>query len=405
VYSGFEKVKGFRFKSEYMISNILGSLENVSLSVYSEKKFLSTYVDIIDYFKISNNSRVQFMYDFIEKSFFKYKPSLLVISEPYEFAAKYSPDCDSKAEFTPFGKSVFLCYNTYHPNALLGIRNAIIGNDGYAYVDKVTVALQGDCKYNEAPEAPLVYESSDIVFTISQYWGNNVYHFLIEDFPRIIFFLDVIKQNENIKVHVNPSSLAEQLFQYFGIPKQRLISGNVYANFALIPTPSVACGNPSALHIRFLNERIVSTIEKSYSLNETKKYILLIKRSNSRRIDNYDQLLNALNSAYPGYIFEFLDNPTPSLAESFHIFYNAEIIVAPHGAGLSNIIACSKKLKGIIEYLTNDRDINICYMALAKILGFDYYGFIPSPSSSYHGTITADIPKTLALVDCFMNKK
>lgn len=41
------------------------------------------------------------------------------------------------------------------------------------------------------------------MFVITQEWGPNWYHFTVEHLPRITVFLDVLLENEDIKIAVH----------------------------------------------------------------------------------------------------------------------------------------------------------------------------------------------------------
>ena len=66
-------------------------------------------------------------------------------------------------------------------------------------------------------------------------------------------------------------------------------------------------------------------------------------------------------------------------------------MIAPHGAGLSNLLACrGGKHVSVIEFLAHDLDFNTCYLSLASVLDLDYHPFKMEMhrSSSYY----VDVP-------------
>lgn len=69
----------------------------------------------------------------------------------------------------------------------------------------------------------------------------------------------------------------------------------------------------------------------------------------------------------------FADNPVPSLNDTMRMFFSAVLIVAPHGAGISNIVF-SQPGTYVIEGICNPPNSNLCYQRLAHVLGHRWHG-------------------------------
>lgn len=55
----------------------------------------------------------------------------------------------------------------------------------------------------QVPMPPLfVWFNSLQVFVINQHWGQGFFHFLVENLPRIMIMLDVLRTNTDIKVEI-----------------------------------------------------------------------------------------------------------------------------------------------------------------------------------------------------------
>ena len=63
----------------------------------------------------------------------------------------------------------------------------------------------------------------------------------------------------------------------------------------------------------------------------------------------------------------------PSLGKQFAIFSRALIVVAPHGAGLANVLT-SPSGALIVEAQCNTNTFNLCYQDTAMLLGHHYVG-------------------------------
>ena len=71
----------------------------------------------------------------------------------------------------------------------------------------------------------------------------------------------------------------------------------------------------------------------------------------------------------------FADNPTPSLNDTMTMFHSAVVVVAPHGAGLSNVLF-SQPGTYVVEGVCNRPKVNLCYKRLAHVLGHHWHGIM-----------------------------
>jgi capsular polysaccharide biosynthesis protein len=78
----------------------------------------------------------------------------------------------------------------------------------------------------------------------------------------------------------------------------------------------------------------------------------------------------------------FSDNNLPSFEETLKIFYNAVLIVGPHGAGLSNMLF-SQPGTIVLEIICHNSPI-MCYSNLAYNLGMVYHGLVSEPNGIGH---------------------
>ncbi|GBG68236.1 hypothetical protein CBR_g2787 [Chara braunii] len=114
--------------------------------------------------------------------------------------------------------------------------------------------------------------------------------------------------------------------------------------------------------------------------------MLVIRRSHKRFIDNHDELMSALTDAFgnhPSRTLEVYDDRVfTSQRAIWQQFASADIIVSPHGAGLTNMLM-TKRGAVVYEFLQpidaqiDPSHLNFCYRELALILGLDYFGDFP----------------------------
>lgn len=119
----------------------------------------------------------------------------------------------------------------------------------------------------------------------------------------------------------------------------------------------------------FLKKRVQNTVGKNYP----EKIYISRKDSPHRRMQNEDELMVALSER--GYTSVTLTGL--SVAEQISIFENAKYIIAPHGAGVTNIVYCAPHTRVLEFYcLQNHHDTGqICMAKIAQCVSVDYASF------------------------------
>ena len=277
------------------------------------------------------------------------------------------------------------------------LKYAIVNETGDVFVNNVKI-VGNRCpeKYTKEKYSttfPTIKEQKesqvyDEVFTITQYWGTKYFHFLVEVLPRIVPFLTFLVQSPSIKIHIPgyEEPYLKQLSTHFKLNESRFITGLVRARILYLPQ-SGPCGSATVF-----NSRLQSMIQRSLipQDDQPRNIILLIKRSLKRYFTHHDEILSALkavvlrrNAFYRVDVFD--DNPLPSLEDTMRLFNRAFIVIAPHGAGESNMLY-SEPGTLLIEGLCNP--VNACYRNLMHVLGHRYYGIYYNKRDCM--TMTAD---------------
>ena len=97
----------------------------------------------------------------------------------------------------------------------------------------------------------------------------------------------------------------------------------------------------------------------------SRKLFLSRRRARNRRLVNEEEVLALL-----GADFELIEPETMSVQEQALLFSQAEMIVAPHGASLTNLLLCTQPTP-VLE-LVNDQEPPHTYRRLAALLGHPY---------------------------------
>ena len=126
-----------------------------------------------------------------------------------------------------------------------------------------------------------------------------------------------------------------------GIDLSRMVTGVCRAKLVYLPQSS-PCGFPSVHVIQLLSHVYRTTIKERFPEAALQRNsIVVISRTRSRNFKEAAEIEALVKSMAEenGFHFElFPDNSVPPLGQALQIFSRAVIVVAPHGAGLSNIL-------------------------------------------------------------------
>ncbi|MVA81057.1 DUF563 domain-containing protein [Agrobacterium vitis] len=123
------------------------------------------------------------------------------------------------------------------------------------------------------------------------------------------------------------------------------------------------------------------TIERRFS---RKIYVSRLDAGDVRRVVNEKAVCTLLES----HGFEIITPGELSVKEQVVAFRDAEIIVAPHGAGLANLVYCQPGVKTRVIELFQARCVNACYARICQAKGLDYTAIVnpDMPGQNTDGT-------------------
>lgn len=213
----------------------------------------------------------------------------------------------------------------------------------------------------------------------------NYYHWMIELLPQIGILkycnIDLSTIDKFVVNNIDSSYKIESL-KLLGIPESKILQSSefphIQANRLIATTPIY---QSKFWGIQFLRESFLNDIKLSEDAKlehgkTSRIYIVRENAPNRRSIINGDEVLNFLTNLG----FKPVKLETMSLLEQVFLFSRADIIVAPHGAGLTNVIFCPITAK-VIEFF-NPGYVNPCYWKLCNQVGLKHYNLIDQNKSS-----------------------
>jgi hypothetical protein len=210
------------------------------------------------------------------------------------------------------------------------------------------------------------------VIDLNYLWCTEYFHFFTEVLPNALFLT-----NTGVKypIFCRTSKFTEPAFRWFGITNEIVSSLPPLKTKQVVPI-YVECGNPSFQKIRLLRD----VIESKVHFKST--HGILIRRHGSRELLNEEEVFNFFQKKYPELTWVIFD--VLSIEDTATLFSKAAKIIAPHGAGLTNMIFAPKGTE-ILEFMPAS-DPNLCYWHLSEMLGHSYT-MLPVPCNKQNSMI------------------
>ena len=218
-----------------------------------------------------------------------------------------------------------------------------------------------------------------IILTQGASGHNNYAHWMLDVLPRIKLLLSKMLISEIKNIYVTKlNKFQNQSFSFLGLKSFKIIDPNIFRHVKADQIISVshpyyfkktwfyAQSNLPSWIIKFLRNDISKKVKfkkKSYKR-------IFIDRSDS--LQNHSKLIN--NTEVIKYLkskrYKCLRLTELNLKDQISIFKNCNTVIAPHGAGLTNIAFCKKNTK-VIEIIPQDNK-NFLFKRISKINKLKY---------------------------------
>lgn len=196
-------------------------------------------------------------------------------------------------------------------------------------------------------------------------WAAGYYHWLFEILPRLSLIEGVVPLNTApLIVSHQLSSFQRESLTLLGVIDRIAVLEHPHQQIETLYFPEVLAptGNPSPHAVAWLRAHLMSRVVLAPA--KSRRRIYLTRRdATQRRLLNEAEIVDFLQSEG----FEIVCPGDLSLAEQITLFQGVDVVVAPHGAGLSNMVFAPLGATLVEFFGTNY--INGCYWALANICG------------------------------------
>ncbi len=244
---------------------------------------------------------------------------------------------------------------------------------------------------------PLKYLEGKIAI-LSGLSGNVYFHWMVDVLPR----LEILKQQgidlaeiDGFVVNSIQRPFQRETLEKLGIPLSKIIESDqqshLQAEELIVPAFASTVGWVSPWIIEFQRQLFATAIHAP-DVDYPERIYITRKKAQYRRIFNESEVIECLKQ----YGFETVELETISVEQQAALFAHAKVIIAPHGAGLTNLMFCRPETQ-VIE-LISPHYLRFYYWTIAIQLGLEFYYILGEAfdcsalrSLMYQNPLTEDI--------------
>ncbi len=205
---------------------------------------------------------------------------------------------------------------------------------------------------------------------------SNIYHWLIDCVPRLMAITQI--GNTKIKFIINKDIVPYQreILNFFLDDRFELVPIRSYEVWELerylfssfVPSGT---GYIPPLFLKFVREKILHSYKIATQNPKIRIYVSRFKAKKGRKVLNEKEILKIFDK----FNFQRVFAEDLTFKEQVELFRSAEIIVSPHGQGLTNMIFSEQaKILELLPPLANGpkKILSPMIFMLAKSMGFEY---------------------------------
>jgi hypothetical protein len=243
------------------------------------------------------------------------------------------------------------------------------------------------------------------VCSFANSFSLNYFHWVIDfllQLEGLEYYQEETGRKPNLLINSHPTNWQKESLWLLGYEPNDCIEwqwnwSKVKAERLVVPSFRHEQGLVPPTACQWLRQRILSNLPEleSQKLSFSSRIYISRRQNTGRYVINEEEVLAALKPL--GFVAYTLENM--SFSDQVRLFTQAEIVVAPHGAGLTNMVFAQNL--SVVELFGSF--VVAAYFLLAKALGFNY-GFLTSGHSGKNqyrekfDGIVVDVAKLQSLV-------
>ena len=222
-----------------------------------------------------------------------------------------------------------------------------------------------------------VHQIEGTIAFLSVRWGATYFHWLYDVLPGLHliqksgFSWDEI---DYFVINADYPTYQKETLVKLGVPLSKIMVSmthhHIQANKIIVPSPNLMYKNVITPQwvCNFLRSAFIPP--NIGNLTPGRRIYLSREKASYRNVINQDKLFQCLKPLN----FESVVLETLSFSEQVELMATASVVIAPHGAGLSNIVFCQPRTK-IIELFHPDY-VPIYYRVISNLCQLEHYYLI-----------------------------
>ncbi len=230
-----------------------------------------------------------------------------------------------------------------------------------------------NASYMQALSQPRKFDGRIIAVTAST--QHCYYHWMMDVLPRLMRALAILRPDDVIYMQTNKFRFQRDTLKYFGDFSDQFVDADenpwVQGREIVVPCHQVLNGyRYNSWVLDCLRDRFISPSDQSRDDEKLRIYVSRA-RAGTRRVVNEDDVFGRLEPLG----FQKVISEELSFAQQVELFRRSEAIVAPHGAGLTNIVFSDPGSKVLELFPARSVD---AYHRLSVAMGHEY-AFVKKP--------------------------
>jgi hypothetical protein len=270
---------------------------------------------------------------------------------------------------------------------VLELSDAYVYEDGHIITRDHLLLEETIIKYPEKPlseyhmlnrkDLPCAEHFSGRLAVIASPGAQCYYHWMFQILPRLKILKDLQIPFDALYIEPLTCSFQLETLAKIGLAHKKIVFAkpDTHINADVLLIPSIVVKEPNIAFpewvIEFLRSEFLDRtfIEK---FKDFKKIYISRNKAASRRIVNEQELIQSLSKQ--GFITIYSEHY--SLMEQAALIHNADVIISPHGSGLSNLVFAHKGAS-VIE-IFNQHGFNKLFYHLAQAVGLKHLAVLCS---------------------------
>jgi tetratricopeptide (TPR) repeat protein/capsular polysaccharide biosynthesis protein len=264
--------------------------------------------------------------------------------------------------------------------AVLTAENDLLADVSRDYPGQLPGCKHPDPNYHRVvnqPQVPPLEMIEGKVAVLSGLSGHNYFHWMVDVLPR----LELLRRGQHwdevdwFWINDNDRPFQRETLALLGVPEEKILSSDrhpyIQATELVVPSFAGHLGWVEPWALDFLRRSFlhIADLPADDSRLERSPERIYIRRDDAhhRRILNEEQVIAQLEAV--GFVAVTLE--ALSFAEQVRLFAQAQVIIAPHGGGLTNTIFCQRGAI-VVEFMA-PQYIRHYYWVVSQALGLEHY--------------------------------